>query len=83
MLGVLVQLLVGVATVAAAFYAARAGARATELSTDQQERAARRQEWFHRMQWATDLTLADQPPVGGQGQGAARRVGSVGARDRR
>ncbi len=60
-LGVLVQLLVGVATVAAAFYAARAGARATELSTDQQERAARRQEWFHRMQWATDLTLADNP----------------------
>jgi len=32
-----------------------------ELSTDQQERAARRQEWFHRMQWATDLTLADNP----------------------
>jgi len=60
-LGVLVQLLVGVATVTAAFYAARAGARATQLSTEQQERAARRQEWFRRMQWATDLTLADNP----------------------
>ncbi len=61
MVGVLVQLLVGAATVAAAFYAARAGARATQLSTDQQDRAARRQEWFHRMQWATDLTLAGNP----------------------
>jgi len=60
-LGVLVQLVVGAATVTAAFYAARAGARATQVSTDQSERAARRQEWFRRMQWATDLTLADNP----------------------
>ncbi len=58
-LGLVVQLVVGAATVAAAFYAARAGARATQLSADQSERAARRQEWFRRMQWATDLTLAD------------------------
>lgn len=55
---VAVQLLVGVLTVVAAFYAARSGARATQASTDALDRAARREEWFRRVQWAAGLTLA-------------------------
>jgi len=54
---VVVQLLVGVATVAAAFYAARSGARATGAATAELDRAARREEWFRRVQWAAGLTL--------------------------
>lgn len=55
---VAVQLLVGLLTVVAAFYAARSGARATQASTDALDRAARREEWFRRVQWAAGLTLA-------------------------
>lgn len=54
---VLVQLLVGAATVAAAFYAARSGARATGAATAELDRSARREEWFRRVQWAAGLTL--------------------------
>ncbi len=54
---VVVQLLVGGATVAAAFYAARSGARATGAATAELDRAARREEWFRRVQWAAGLTL--------------------------
>ncbi len=55
---VAVQLLVGLLTVVAAFYAARSGARAAQASTDALDRAARREEWFRRVQWAAGLTLA-------------------------
>lgn len=58
MSGILVQLAVGLLTVVAAFYAARAGARATQAATDSLDRSARREEWFRRVQWAAGLTLA-------------------------
>lgn len=51
-----VQLSVGVLTVIVAYFAARSGARATSL----QERAARREEWWRRTQWAIDQALHPQ-----------------------
>ena len=47
-----------VAPVTAALLAWRAGSRAT----DQRENQARREEWWRRFQWATELALSDAKP---------------------
>src|ERR1700712_3183528 len=52
-----VTIVVGVLTVSGAFFAARMGAKETHESTEQRDTAAAREEWFRRLQWATDLTL--------------------------
>lgn len=43
-------------TAVAAFYAARSGAHQAGSDRHQRERAAQREEWFRRLQWATELT---------------------------
>ena len=52
-----VQLGIGILTVVVAYFAARSGATATTLH----ERAARREEWWRRTQWAVDQALDPQP----------------------
>lgn len=44
-------------TAAAAYLAARRGARETTQDRAQREAAAAREEWFRRVQWAAELTL--------------------------
>lgn len=52
-----VTLLVGALTVGSSFLAARIGSNRALEATDQREKAAAREEWFRRVQWATELTL--------------------------
>ena len=47
-----------VASIAAALLAWRAGSSAT----DQHDSQARREEWWRRFQWATELALSDDKP---------------------
>ena len=54
-----VQAAVGVITVVGAFFAARIGATRQDKSTQQREAADARAEWFRRLQWASELALAD------------------------
>lgn len=56
-----VTLLVGALTVSSSFLAARIGSNRAFEATDQREKAAAREEWFRRVQWATELTLRTDP----------------------
>jgi len=56
-----VTLLVGALTVSSSFLAARIGSNRAVEATVQRERAAAREEWFRRVQWATELTLSPDP----------------------
>jgi hypothetical protein len=56
-----VTLLVGALTVSSSFLAARIRSNRAFEATDQREKAAAREEWFRRVQWATELTLRTDP----------------------
>lgn len=62
-----VTLLVGALTVSSSFLAARIGSNRAFEATDQREKAAAREEWFRRVQWATELTL--RPDLASQATG--------------
>jgi hypothetical protein len=67
----LVQVLIGICTVAAAFYAAKVGA----AGTTQRENAAAREEWFRRLQWAAELALAEDNRSSAAGLAALKVLG--------
>jgi hypothetical protein len=67
----LVQVLIGICTVAAAFYAAKVGA----AGTAQRENAAAREEWFRRLQWAAELALAEDNRSSAAGLAALKVLG--------
>lgn len=52
-----VTLIIGVLTVVGAFFAAQRGAKSNNEATLQREKAAAREEWFRRLQWAGQMAL--------------------------
>ncbi|MGC7102932.1 hypothetical protein ACPZ19_50435 [Amycolatopsis lurida] len=56
-----VTAVLGVLATSGAFLGARLGARANDRATSQRELAARREEWWRRFTWATELALDESP----------------------
>ncbi|WP_328645344.1 hypothetical protein OHS58_35270 [Amycolatopsis sp. NBC_00348] len=55
------SLLAGVLTAGAAVVGVRFSVRGNDRATEQRELAARREEWWRRFVWASELALDDQP----------------------
>ncbi|WP_029135505.1 hypothetical protein [Nakamurella lactea] len=60
-------LVIGLLTVVGAFFAAQRGAKSSRQATDQREKAAAREEWFRRVQWANQLALTANDRVSAAG----------------